>query len=173
MLPETYARRISATDTLTGAGFLVELETPKVKTITGDLYEMPFVVTNDTLLNLSLNNLAGYLNTQSGTLPLDSDSLILEMKIHSKNAASLGASGNAALRPTLKIRPHQNPGSAVPIVLADLSKTPKVSKRLGVSLQALKGQLVYLIDQNQFCDIRPAADRKSDEIKSAGRPLGP
>ncbi|NIR48145.1 MAG: T9SS type A sorting domain-containing protein [Phycisphaerae bacterium] len=142
VLPETYARRISATDTLTGAGFLVELETPKVKTTSGNLYELPFVVTNDTLLNLSLNNLAPYLNTQSGTLPLDSDSLIFEVKIHSKDAALLGTAGN--LIPTVTVRPDATPGLALPVQLANLKVTPKLIQRKSVGLRTLKGQMMHL-----------------------------
>ncbi len=143
-LPEIYARRISVTDTLNGAGFLVELEIPKVKTAAGDLYELPFVVTNDTLLNLSLDNSASYFNTQSGTLPLDADSLILDVKIHSRNAASLKDSGSPGLVPRLKIQPEQVPALAQSVDLADLAVTPKLTQRQSVGLQTLKGQLVHL-----------------------------
>jgi hypothetical protein len=143
-LPETYARRITLSDSLSGAGFLIELEIPKVKTVGGDLYELPFVVTNDTLLNLTLDNLAAYLNTQSGTLPLDADSLILDVKIHSRNAASLKDSGSPALVPRLKIQPEQVPALAQSVDLADLAVTPKLTQRKGVALLALKGQVVHL-----------------------------
>ncbi len=143
-LSETYARRISISDTLTGAGFLVELEIPKVKSTNGDLYELPFVVTNDTLLNLSLDNLAGYLSTQSGTLPLEADSLILDVKIHSQNAASLKESRNAALVPRLKIKAEQVPALTQTIDLPNLDQTPILAMRKSVGLQTLKGQPVRL-----------------------------
>ncbi len=113
-----------------------------MKTTSGNLYDLPFVVTNDTLLNLSLNNLACYLNTQSGTLPLESDSLILELKIHSKDAASLGTAGN--LIPTVTVRPDATPGLALPIQLANLKITPKLIQRTSVGLRTLKGQVVHL-----------------------------
>ncbi|NIX02339.1 MAG: T9SS type A sorting domain-containing protein [Phycisphaerae bacterium] len=142
VLPETYARRISATDTLTGAGFLVELEIPKVKTAGGDLYELPFVATNDTLLNLSLDNLAPYLNTQSGTLPLDSDSLILNIKIDSRDAVSLSTAGD--LIPTVTLQPEGVAESAVSLALANFKETPKLTRRKSLALQALEGQAVHL-----------------------------
>lgn len=140
----TYARRISVIDTISGAAFLVEFECPKVRNGRGQLRDLPFVTTNDTLLNLSLDSLGFYLQTEEGALAADSDSLILPFRVDSRNASALARAAAGGLRAMCRVEIPGQPNLSQEVLLHDFNHRAKRSARARMNIRALRGRNAHI-----------------------------
>jgi len=112
---DTDTREITVYDQSTGTVALddpaisIELSSLKLKTVSGNIQSLPFLIAPDSNFSASLDNLPLYLSTLPFLISEDADSIFIKVRLRSTRAASL-ASSNGRVRVKFQFTP--NLGSA-------------------------------------------------------------